>query len=200
MREVVIVEAVRSPLGKRNGELAALHSIDLLGAVQHELIRRHGELLLDRVEHRDDARAGLGEAGGIFGREVPRPPGRHRLLDLEDPVLFDRVIGPPRAAAEVARERVRRLREDEAHPLRNIEHAPQPDEVGPGGAEAVHQDDDGAVAAALTVRAARDPHRQAAERLFAHRRFIVPTGACAKQRGSTRAVVSRSARRTPRKR
>ncbi|HPG26125.1 MAG TPA: steroid 3-ketoacyl-CoA thiolase, partial [Myxococcota bacterium] len=42
MREVVIVEAVRSPLGKRNGELAALHSIDLLGAVQHELIRRAG--------------------------------------------------------------------------------------------------------------------------------------------------------------
>ena len=34
MREVVIVEAVRSPLGKRNGALAAMHSIDLLGAVQ----------------------------------------------------------------------------------------------------------------------------------------------------------------------
>lgn len=41
-REVVIVEAVRSPLGKRNGELAAMHSIDLLGRVQSELIRRAG--------------------------------------------------------------------------------------------------------------------------------------------------------------
>ena len=41
-REVVIVEAVRSPLGKRNGELAAMHSIDLLGAVQAEAIRRAG--------------------------------------------------------------------------------------------------------------------------------------------------------------
>ena len=42
MREVVIVEAVRSPLGKRNGQLAAMHSINLLGAVQAELFERTG--------------------------------------------------------------------------------------------------------------------------------------------------------------
>ncbi|MBJ21869.1 MAG: steroid 3-ketoacyl-CoA thiolase [bacterium] len=42
MREVVVVEAVRSPLGKRNGALAAMHSIDLLGLVQSEVIRRAG--------------------------------------------------------------------------------------------------------------------------------------------------------------
>jgi acetyl-CoA C-acetyltransferase len=42
MREVVIVEAIRSPLGKRNGALAAMHSIDLLGHVQSEVIRRTG--------------------------------------------------------------------------------------------------------------------------------------------------------------
>jgi acetyl-CoA C-acetyltransferase len=42
MREVVIVEAVRSPLGKRNGGLAAMHSIDLLGTVQAELFTRSG--------------------------------------------------------------------------------------------------------------------------------------------------------------
>ena len=42
MREVVIVEAVRSPLGRRNGALAAMHSIDLLGRVQSEVIRRAG--------------------------------------------------------------------------------------------------------------------------------------------------------------
>ncbi len=42
MREVVIVEAVRSPLGKRNGGLSAMHSIDLLGAVQAELFKRSG--------------------------------------------------------------------------------------------------------------------------------------------------------------
>ncbi len=42
MREVVIVEALRSPLGKRGGGLSTMHSIDLLGAVQAELFARSG--------------------------------------------------------------------------------------------------------------------------------------------------------------
>ena len=42
MSDVVIVEAVRSPLGKRNGELAAIHPVDLLGKVQNELFKRSG--------------------------------------------------------------------------------------------------------------------------------------------------------------
>jgi acetyl-CoA C-acetyltransferase len=42
MREVVIVEAVRSPIGRRNGGLSTMHSVDLLAAVQKELIDRSG--------------------------------------------------------------------------------------------------------------------------------------------------------------
>ena len=42
MRDVVIVEAVRSPIGKRNGELSSMHSINLLGDVQKALIERSG--------------------------------------------------------------------------------------------------------------------------------------------------------------
>ena len=34
MREVVIVEAVRSPIGRRGGGLSTMHSVDLLAAVQ----------------------------------------------------------------------------------------------------------------------------------------------------------------------
>jgi acetyl-CoA C-acetyltransferase len=41
-RDVVIVEAVRSPIGRRNGGLATFHSADLLGAVQSEVISRAG--------------------------------------------------------------------------------------------------------------------------------------------------------------
>jgi acetyl-CoA C-acetyltransferase len=41
-REVVVVEAVRSPMGKRNGALSALHSLDLLGHVQKQAIQRSG--------------------------------------------------------------------------------------------------------------------------------------------------------------
>jgi acetyl-CoA C-acetyltransferase len=41
-QDVVIVEAVRSPLGKRNGGLSQLHPSELLGAVQTAAIGRSG--------------------------------------------------------------------------------------------------------------------------------------------------------------
>ncbi|HEX5615329.1 MAG TPA: steroid 3-ketoacyl-CoA thiolase [Acidimicrobiia bacterium] len=40
--DVVIVEAVRSPLGRRNGGLATVHPADLLGAVQRAAVERSG--------------------------------------------------------------------------------------------------------------------------------------------------------------
>jgi acetyl-CoA C-acetyltransferase len=42
MSEVVIVEAVRSPIGRRNGGFAGMHPAELLSKVQTELIRRSG--------------------------------------------------------------------------------------------------------------------------------------------------------------
>lgn len=42
MREVVIVEAVRSPIGKRNGGLSTIHPAELLSRVQGELVNRSG--------------------------------------------------------------------------------------------------------------------------------------------------------------
>jgi acetyl-CoA C-acetyltransferase len=42
MREVVVVEAVRSPIGRRRGGLAGLHPADLLGAVQKAALERSG--------------------------------------------------------------------------------------------------------------------------------------------------------------
>src|SRR5438045_257968 len=42
MTEVVIVEAVRSPVGRRGGGLASMHSADLLGDVLKALIDRSG--------------------------------------------------------------------------------------------------------------------------------------------------------------
>ncbi len=40
--DVVIVEAVRSPLGRRNGGLATVHPADLLGSVQRAALERSG--------------------------------------------------------------------------------------------------------------------------------------------------------------
>ena len=42
MREAVIVEAVRTPLGKRNGKLKDHHPVDLLGDTLNELFARTG--------------------------------------------------------------------------------------------------------------------------------------------------------------
>jgi acetyl-CoA acyltransferase len=42
MREAVIVEAVRTPVGKRNGGLSAQHAADLSALVLHELVERAG--------------------------------------------------------------------------------------------------------------------------------------------------------------
>ena len=42
MNDVVIVEAVRSPVGRRNGGLSTSHSVDLLGTVQKALFERSG--------------------------------------------------------------------------------------------------------------------------------------------------------------
>jgi acetyl-CoA acetyltransferase family protein len=42
MREAVIVEAVRTPLGKRGGRLESWHPVDLLGATLSELVSRSG--------------------------------------------------------------------------------------------------------------------------------------------------------------
>jgi acetyl-CoA C-acetyltransferase len=42
MPDVVVVEAVRSPVGRRKGGLSAVHSTELLAQVQAELVRRSG--------------------------------------------------------------------------------------------------------------------------------------------------------------
>jgi acetyl-CoA C-acetyltransferase len=42
MADVVITEAVRSPIGRRGGGLSTMHPADLLGVVQSEAVRRAG--------------------------------------------------------------------------------------------------------------------------------------------------------------
>ncbi len=49
MPEAVIVEATRTPIGKRNGKLAGLHATKLLGAAQQEVVKRAG-IPADAVE------------------------------------------------------------------------------------------------------------------------------------------------------
>ena len=78
MRDAVIVEAVRTPVGKRNGGLSGVHPVDLSAHVLEALVERTGidPALVDDViwgcvepgrraglQHRPQRRAGRRLAG-----------------------------------------------------------------------------------------------------------------------------------------
>ncbi|HBW35617.1 thiolase family protein [Desulfosporosinus sp. BICA1-9] len=70
MREAVIVEAVRTPVGRRNGALSAIRSEDLAGQVLREVVKRGGvdpalieDVLMGCVSQ-------VGEQGFCIGRQA----------------------------------------------------------------------------------------------------------------------------------
>src|SRR5437867_10860121 len=73
--EALIVDAVRSPIGKRNGGLASIRGDELAGQVLNALVARHE---LDPAEV-DDVQLGcvtqIGEQGWNIGRMVPMVAG-----------------------------------------------------------------------------------------------------------------------------
>src|SRR5947207_1491762 len=60
MREAVIVEAVRSPIGKRNGSLKEYHPVDLLADVLKEMVNRSG---VDPAEIEDNITGCVSQVG-----------------------------------------------------------------------------------------------------------------------------------------
>src|SRR5215470_12367104 len=60
IREAVIVEAVRSPIGKRNGSLKDVHPVDLLADVLRELVVRAG---VDPAQVEDNITGCVTQAG-----------------------------------------------------------------------------------------------------------------------------------------
>jgi acetyl-CoA acetyltransferase family protein len=75
MREALIVDAVRSPIGKRNGSLSKIRADELAGQVLNGLVERHS---LDPVEV-EDVQMGcvsqVGEQGWNIGRMAPLVAG-----------------------------------------------------------------------------------------------------------------------------
>src|SRR6266853_423879 len=90
MREAVIVEAVRTPIGKRNGKLKDIHPVVLGSLVLREIVRRAGI----KPEEVDDVVFGcVGQAGEQSMSRVPMgsnavqpgtpfPPELTELYDL----------------------------------------------------------------------------------------------------------------------
>src|SRR3954462_12237155 len=76
MAEAVIVEAVRTPIGKRNGWLAGLHPALALGHVQREVITRAGV----RPEEIEQVVAGCVTQGGEQASNIGRYAWLHAGL------------------------------------------------------------------------------------------------------------------------
>ena len=140
MRDVFIVEAVRTPLGKRGGGLATVHPADLLGSVQKAAVERAKldpaavDQVVERlrlagrravVQHRPHGVA-LGRACPI---EVAVDHGRFAVrLEPAGDHLRDR----PRRGGARRSDRLVRRREHEPHPARRELRG---QEARPAGAE-----------------------------------------------------------------
>src|SRR5436309_2092524 len=99
MREAVIVEAVRTPLGKRNGALKDWHPVDLLAETLGELVARTG---VDPAQIDDNITgcvSQVGEQAINVGRNAWLAAG---LPDIVPSTTVDRQCGSSQQAAHFA--------------------------------------------------------------------------------------------------
>jgi len=99
MSDVVVVEAVRSPLGKRKGGLSGMHSTELLAKVQRELLERAG---VDPMEIGQVVGGCVGQAG-MQAMNVTRNAWLTAGLPLEVPAsTVDAQCGSSQQATNLA--------------------------------------------------------------------------------------------------
>jgi acetyl-CoA C-acetyltransferase len=99
MRDVVITEAIRTPVGRRHGALSTMHSIDLLGTVQAELFSRSG---VDPSEVGQVVGGCVGQAG-MQAMNVTRNAWLAAGLPLEVPATtVDSACGSSQQATDLA--------------------------------------------------------------------------------------------------
>ncbi len=109
LREAVVVEAVRTPIGKRNGSLAGVHPVDLSAVVLSEVARRTG---IDPASV-DDVYWGcvtqLGDQSSNVGRFATLAAGWPEQVPA---VTINRACGSSQQALEFAAQAVMAGRED----------------------------------------------------------------------------------------
>src|SRR5919109_4238708 len=99
MREAVIVEAVRSPVGRRNGKLSGWHPVDLLAEVLKAAVERSG-IDPGRVDdHITGCVTQIGEQGVNISRNAWLAAG---LAEEVPSVTIDRQCGSSQQAAHFA--------------------------------------------------------------------------------------------------
>ena len=99
MSDVVIVDAVRTPVGRRNGGLSTCHSVDVLGAVQRALFERTG---IDPMEVGQVVGGCVGQVG-MQSMNVTRTAWLTAGLPLEVPATtVDTQCGSSQQATNMA--------------------------------------------------------------------------------------------------
>jgi len=99
MREAVIVEAVRSPVGKRNGKLSGWHPVDLLAEVLVAAVERSGIDPAGVDDHITGCVTQIGEQGVNVSRNAWLAAG---LPEEVPSVTIDRQCGSSQQAAHFA--------------------------------------------------------------------------------------------------
>src|SRR5919106_1115162 len=99
MREAVIVEAVRSPVGKRNGKLSGRHPVDLLAEVLVAAVERSGIDPARIDDHITGCVTQIGEQGVNISRNAWLAAG---LPEEVPSVTIDRQCGSSQQAAHFA--------------------------------------------------------------------------------------------------
>src|ERR671919_1156561 len=99
MREAVIVEAVRSPVGRRNGKLSGRHPVDLLAEVLNAAVERSGIDPARIDDHITGCVTQIGEQGVNVSRNAWLAAG---LPEEVPSVTIDRQCGSSQQAAHFA--------------------------------------------------------------------------------------------------
>jgi acetyl-CoA acyltransferase len=99
MRDAVIIDAVRTPIGRRNGALAEVHPVDLTALVLDALVRRNGvdpalveDVIWGVVNQISDQSSNLGRLGALAAGWPVAIPG----------VTIDRACGSSQQALHFA--------------------------------------------------------------------------------------------------
>src|SRR5437016_6194160 len=104
MPEPVIVEAARTPIGKRNGWLSSLHPTELLSAAQIEVVKRAGiESFAYESPDQFTAAERIAQKRGITRRDVDALAlaSQEKAARAQAEGRFEREILPMEVAGEV---------------------------------------------------------------------------------------------------
>ena len=200
MSDVVIVEAVRTPVGRRGGGLSTVHPADLLAAVQKAAVERSGIDPAEVGQVVGGCVSQVGEQAFNITRTAWLSAGPARSRSAATTV--DTQCGSSQQATNLATGLVAGGVVDVGRRLRRRGHEPGADRLQrPQGPRPRHADPEVVLPAVrddLAVRGRRAHRRQVGHHPRGHRRVRAPVAAERRHRRGPRAASARRSSRSTR--